>query len=270
MAVIRVTAPNPGFMTGNGTNTYVLKSHQGNCIVVDPGPLIDSHIDAIVAACGGLNKIKIIAVTHMHPDHSPAAMKLKELSQAALYSGYIIDDQFQDKSFIAENVLTHDQLIELDDLRLRCIYTPGHVDNHFCFLLENTQLLMTGDHMMQGSTVVIIPPQGNMNKYLHSLEILKNYAITQLAPGHGEYVNEPIKEIDAIIAHRLQREAKVIDKLSACQHAIGLEELTKLVYDDVEPHLHVMASFSLLAHLQRLQELGVALEKNEQWEYIPA
>lgn len=269
MQVIRVTAPNPGFMTGNGTNTYVLQSSQGNCIVVDPGPLIDAHIEALVTACGGIDNIKVIAVTHMHPDHSPAAMRLKELSQAALYSGYTIDDQFQDKSFIAENILAHDQLIELDELRLRCIYTPGHVDNHFCFLLENKQLLMTGDHMMQGSTVVIIPPQGNMSKYLQSLEILKNYAITQLAPGHGEYINEPIKEIDAIITHRLQREAKVIAKLSTCRQPISLEGLTELVYDDVETHLHVMASFSLLAHLQRLQELGAALEKNKMWEYIP-
>lgn len=268
MQVIRVTAPNPGFMTGNGTNTYVLRSEQGRCIVVDPGPVIASHIEAVIAACGGVDAIKIIAVTHMHPDHSPAAMSLKQLSGAALYSGYVIEDQFQDKSFVAEHIIQHDQVIELDEIKLRCIYTPGHVNNHFCFLLENTQLLMTGDHMMQGSTVVIIPPQGNMNKYLQSLEILKNYAITQLAPGHGEYINEPIKEIDAIITHRLKREAKVVEKLSACQQAIDLEDLTTLVYDDVDKQLHVMASFSLLAHLQRLQELGRAQEENSLWKIV--
>lgn len=269
MQVIRVTAPNPGVMTANGTNTYVLRSERGNCLVVDPGPLIDSHIEAIIAACGGIKALKAIAVTHMHPDHSPAAMRLKQLSDAALYSGYTIDDQFQDKSFVAEHIVEHNQLIEVDEIKLRCIYTPGHVDNHFCFLLENKQLLMTGDHIMQGSTVVIIPPQGNMNKYLHSLELLKSYAITQLAPGHGEYIDQPFAEIDAIIAHRLQREAKVIEKLSNCQQPISLENLTTQVYDDVDKQLHVMASFSLLAHLQRLQELGQAKEENSLWEFIP-
>lgn len=266
--LIRVTAPNPGFMTGNGTNTYIIKSGAGNCVVVDPGPTIEQHVEAIIDACGGEAAIKMIAVTHMHPDHSPAAMLLKQRTEAALYSGFIIEDQFQDSSFVAEHVLEHDQLIELDDIRLRCLYTPGHVDNHFCFLYENEQTLMTGDHMMQGSTVVIIPPQGNMNKYLASLALLKNYAITRLAPGHGDYINEPIKEIDAIIAHRLQREAKVVDKLKQCQEPIGLEQLTQLVYDDVDQQLHVMASFSLLAHLQRLQELGQAEEKESLWRIV--
>jgi|SRR5690554_3832292 len=261
----RITAPNPGFMTGNGTNSYLIKAANGDCIVIDPGPAIDSHIQAIIHCAGGAERIKIIAVTHMHTDHSPAAMPLASLTGAAIYSPFALEDEFQDKSLRSDITLEHDQCITLDNIQLRCIYTPGHVDNHMCFLLENEGVLIAGDHIMQGSTVVIIPPHGNMKKYLASLALLKDYAIKLLAPGHGELIHTPFEEIDGIIAHRLQRERKVIQGLKQLTTA-DLEELTAVVYDDVDKSLHMMASFSLLAHLLKLEEEGVAEQKNNRWK----
>lgn len=261
----RVTAPNPGFMTGNGTNSYLIRAANGDCLVVDPGPAIDEHIQALIDCAGGSHSIKAIAITHMHPDHSPAAMPLAKLTGAKIYSAFSLDDEFQDKTLVSDYIIEHDQIISLDDIRLRCIYTPGHVDNHMCFLLENEQVLITGDHIMQGSTVVIIPPHGNMKKYLASLALLKNYAIKALAPGHGELIHTPLAEIDGIIAHRLKREEKVIRGLRQFKQ-VDLQQLTEVVYDDVDKNLHVMASFSLLAHLLKLEEEGVAEVQQALWK----
>lgn len=260
----QITAPNPGIMTGNGTNAYVIRAANGECMVIDPGPNIESHIDAILAACGGAPNLKAIVLTHMHPDHSPAAMPLQAHSNARIYSAFTLEDEFQDKSFVADMIVSHDQVITLDDLRLRCLYTPGHVDNHMCYLLENDGVVITGDHIMQGSTVVIIPPHGNMKKYIASLALLKNYPIKALAPGHGSVINEPVAEIDGLIAHRLKRENKVRERLARYKE-VSLESLTADVYDDVAPQLHAWAAHSLLAHLIKLQEEGEAVQHNGHW-----
>jgi len=261
----RVTAPNPGFMTGNGTNSYLLRAKSGDCLIIDPGPVIDSHIQALIECAGGSERIKAIALTHMHSDHSPAAMPLAAVTGAKIYSPFSVDDAYQDKTLVSDYIVEHDQVIQLDDIRLRCIYTPGHVDNHMCFLLENEQVLMTGDHIMQGSTVVIIPPHGNMKKYLASLALLKSYAIQILAPGHGELIHTPEAEIDGIIHHRLKREEKVLQGLIQCGGA-NLQRLTEVVYTDVDKSLHLMASFSLLAHLLKLEEEGRAEQINDEWK----
>lgn len=254
-----ITAPNPGFMTGKGTNSYIIRSVNGDCVVIDPGPAIDSHIQALVDFAGDAQKIKMILLTHMHTDHSPAAMPLKQLSGARVYSPFIVEDDFQDKSLHADEVIHHEQVLELNEVRIACLYTPGHVDNHFCFFYENEQVLFTGDHMMQGSTVVILPPHGSMRKYLQSLKLLENYPINVLAPAHGALITTPKKEIAQIIAHRLAREKKVLNALKPLGQ-IDLAALTKIVYDDVDESLHMMASFSLLAHLIKLKEEHIAQE----------
>jgi glyoxylase-like metal-dependent hydrolase (beta-lactamase superfamily II) len=206
-SLYRITAPNPGPMTGNGTNTYLIRSGT-QFAVVDPGPNDQQHIDAIIAAVGGPNNITMILVTHMHPDHSPAAQPLAQLSGASIYGWHTVEDDYQDNTCIPDSIVEHDQVIQLGDQHIRCLYTPGHVDNHVCYLLENEHIVMTGDHMMQGSTVVIIPPHGNMKKYIESLQLLTRYPVKQLAPGHGNMITTPLQEINSIIAHRLAREQK--------------------------------------------------------------
>lgn len=258
-----LTAPNAGPMTGAGTNTYLINKAD-RYVVVDPGPNDDDHLDAILESVGGAGNIAMILVTHMHPDHSPAALPLSRLSGAPVYGWDPIDDEYQDPTCQPDVLVEHNQVIDFNGLRIRCIHTPGHVDNHVCYLLENDQVLMTGDHIMEGSTVVIIPPHGNMKCYIESLQLLNEYPIQALAPGHGELIDNPDEEINGIIQHRLMREAKVVNGLMQLTWGT-LEQLTTVVYDDVDPSLHPIAQLSLLAHLLKLEQDNKAREQDGKW-----
>jgi len=245
----RITAPNPGMMTGAGTNTYLLGEKE--IAVIDPGPVIDSHIDAIVEAAAG--RLKWIFVTHTHPDHSPAAMKLAQATGAKKLGMPIADSRFQDRSFVADTTIEHDYCLQTNEFTLRAIHTPGHVHNHLCYLLEDDGVLMAGDHVMNGSTVVIVPPQGAMKDYIESLQRLMQYAIKVVAPGHGEVITRPAEEFESLVKHRLARESKVLAKLKQLSPAT-LRDLVVEVYDDVSPKLHTLAMQSLEAHLIKLCE----------------
>ncbi|HYI86313.1 MAG TPA: MBL fold metallo-hydrolase, partial [Burkholderiales bacterium] len=201
--VTRLTAPNPGVMTGPGTNTYYV-----NGAVIDPGPAIESHIERILK----LGPIKLIVCTHTHLDHSPAAAAIKAASGAQVLGRPA--PAGQDATFKPDFVVENGQRIELDGgVTLRAIHTPGHASNHVCYLLEQTKMLFTGDHVMQGSTVVINPPDGDMRAYLQSLERLLGEDIAIIAPGHGYLIGAPHKELRRLIAHRLNRERKVVAAL---------------------------------------------------------
>jgi len=238
--VTRVTAPNPGIMTGPGTNSYIV----GGVAVIDPGPAIDSHIEALLKY-----KPKYVLCTHTHLDHSPAAAILKEKTGARLYGRPA--PAGQDATFKPDVVLEHGATIELGEVRLRALHTPGHASNHVCYMLEATRMLFTGDHVMQGSTVVINPPDGNMRVYLQSLERLLGEDIAIIAPGHGYLIGAPKKELKRLIAHRLNRERKVVAALERLGRPT-LEELLPLVYDDVPERVYRAAARSLTAHLDKL------------------
>jgi len=258
-------------MTGSGTNTYVLARDAGNALaadggditLIDPGPAIAEHVDTLLKLFG--NRIKSIVVTHTHSDHSPAAARLVAETGAVVYGATpAADAAYQDETFKADVELQDDQLLEFDGARLRAIHTPGHVSNHYCFLVENDGIVLTGDHLMNGSTVVIIPPAGVMKDYIDSLQKLKNYDIAQFGPGHGDVMDHPVEIIDWTVKHRLTREDKVIEKLTALG-ASTLEQLTPAVYDDVDESLHFMASMSLWAHLIKLETEQRALVENDVW-----
>jgi len=251
--VRRLTAPNPGVMTGPGTNTYLLGNDE--VAVLDPGPLIDSHVEAILAA--GEGKIRWIIATHTHPDHSPAWLPLKEATGAQVIGARPWDDMFQDDTFAPEVEVQHHQLLHAPEFTLRAIHTPGHVGNHYCFFLEEEGMLFTGDHIMSGSTVVIVPPSGDMKAYIDSLELLRDYPLQSLAPGHGKVIDDPEEAVSWLINHRLQREQKVVDCLQQLSQA-SLDELVLVVYDDVDSSIHHMAKLSLTAHLIKLQQEGRA------------
>jgi glyoxylase-like metal-dependent hydrolase (beta-lactamase superfamily II) len=245
--VRRLTAPNPGPMTGPGTNTYLLGKEQ--IAVVDPGPAIDSHIDAILAAVG--DRLCWVFVTHTHGDHSPAAQAIVAATGAELVGNIIENDGFQDTTFIDARPVADGECVATDEFTLRAVHTPGHVSNHVCYLVEADRMLLTGDHVMAGSTVVIIPPAGDMADYIRSLERMLDYDLRHLAPGHGNLIDTPHAEIRHLIAHRLKREQKVIDALAAVGPC-PLSALLPVVYDDVAGHLHEMAAKSLHAHLLKL------------------
>ncbi len=260
--VIRVTAPNAGMMTGPGTNTYLVGTGhaddaQSHWAVIDPGPDDPVHVRAVVAAAPG--PIRWIIVTHTHLDHSPAANALRAETGAPVFGRRPDHFQFQDETFKPDFELEDGQRLELGPATtLRTIHTPGHASNHLCFVLEQEHTLFTGDHVMQGSTVVIAPPDGDMRAYLASLRrLLRNETgeLEWLAPGHGFLMAHPARAIRALVDHRVRREAKVLDVLRA-HGVIELDALLERVYDDVARPLHGMARRTLRAHLNKLAKDG--------------
>ena len=262
--VKKIIAPNPGVFTGGGTNTYLVGRE--DLTLIDPGPNIKEHIDEIIRV--GENKIKRILVTHTHTDHSPAALPISKVLKVPMY-GRLVDGEssWEDETFIPDVILNDADIIKTDEYTLEVIHTPGHASNHLCFLIKELNCLITGDHIMEGSTVVIGPPDGNMADYLESLNKLFKYKIDCLAPGHGNFMYEPKKVIESIIRHRLSREAKVLRRLEDVGD-IDLESLTAIVYDDVPEQLHPIAKFSLEAHLLKLLKEGVIKKDNNNFAKI--
>ena len=262
--VIRVTANNGSVMTGPGTNSYLVGGGPENeWAVIDPGPLGEDHVRAILAAAPG--PIRWIFATHTHTDHSPATVRLKELTGAHVHGLLPAYREWQDATFAPDTLLHGDERIALPGATtLRAIHTPGHASNHLCYLLEEEKTLFTGDHVMQASTVVINPPDGDMAAYVASLRELLGEDLEWLAPGHGFLMAEPKRAIEWIIAHRLKREAKVVAALEAHAPA-SAEALLPNVYDDVPVRMHPMAMRSLTAHLFKLRSDGTAHEVEGRW-----
>jgi glyoxylase-like metal-dependent hydrolase (beta-lactamase superfamily II)/8-oxo-dGTP pyrophosphatase MutT (NUDIX family) len=260
--VTRLIAPNPGLMTGPGTNTYLV-GKEGRLALIDPGPAIDSHIERMLAQTKGA--LRWILCTHTHLDHSPAAAALKAATGAQLLGRPAPEGQ--DATFKPDYVLENGQRVDLGEISLRAIHTPGHASNHLCYLLEETRMLFTGDHVMQGSTVVINPPDGDMRAYLQSLERLLGEDIAIIAPGHGYLIGAPHRELKRLIAHRLNRERKVVAALERLEHP-SIEEMLPLVYDDVPERIHRVAARSLTAHLEKLVAEGAVRVEESRYTLV--
>lgn len=262
--VIRVTAGNGSVMTGPGTNTYLLRGRDNRWTVIDPGPADLAHTEAILAAAPG--PIERIVVTHTHVDHSPGCRALKARTGAPVAGRLAAFPDRQDTEFAPDERLAGGERLDLaPDCTLRVVHTPGHASNHLCFLLEQEKLLFTGDHLMQLSTVVINPPDGDMSAYLGSLRALLDEDLDWLAPGHGFLMAEPRRVIEAVIAHRLRREARVVEALRAAGAPVAAAALLPQVYADVPAHLHPVALRSLTAHLLKLRDDGRAGEDAGRW-----
>jgi glyoxylase-like metal-dependent hydrolase (beta-lactamase superfamily II) len=260
--VWRLTCANAGLMTGPGTNSYFVGEGE-HWALIDPGPAQSRHLFALQSAAPG--PIRHILVTHTHPDHSPGAAALKRLSGAEVLGRLSTHAPGQDPSFVPDRELTDGDRVELGpNTVLRVLHTPGHASNHLCYLLEAEGLLFTGDHIIQGSTVVIDPPDGDMQAYIDSLQRLLREDLTALAPGHGQRIDEPQEALCALLAPRLNREAKVLEALSGQQPAT-LAQLCERAYEDVPPALWALAERSLLAHLLKLEAEGRARRHAQRW-----
>jgi glyoxylase-like metal-dependent hydrolase (beta-lactamase superfamily II) len=252
--VRRIVCRNPSMMTGPGTNTYIVGVDE--IAVIDPGPDDAEHLDAI-AGCGG-DRIRWILLTHTHEDHAPGAAGLKERTGAELLA---FERKLPDGTAV-DSTLRDGDVIEATEYELQAIHTPGHASDHLCFLLPQERTLFTGDHIMQGSTVVIAPPDGDMRAYLSSLERLKQIRprLRAIAPGHGHLIEDPEAVIDDYIAHRLEREQQVLTAVRQAGEAT-IPKLVESIYADIPAELHPVAEYSVWAHLRKLAEDGLVSGK---------
>ena len=256
--VVRLTAPNPGLMTGPGTNTYLLG--RGELAVVDPGPSDEAHTAAIVDTAAALGAIRTVLVTHTHPDHAPGAAALAAATGARVV-GYGPAEGFAPDECAGEGwSLTVPLPTASGALTVRALHTPGHASDHLCWLLEEHALLCTGDHVMHGSTVVIRPPDGDLHQYLASLARLRGAdpPIATLAPGHGRLMERVPEVVNALVAHRLGRHERIASALAQRGDAT-VDELLPEVYGDVTERQLPVARFSLWAHLRALAQEGKAV-----------
>ena len=182
--VRRITAGNSGIFTGPGTNTYLIGNDE--VTVIDPGPALPAHIEAITQTS---SHIKQILLTHTHPDHSPGTKLLQDKIGVPVFALITDSSKDQDTTFTPERILSDGETLTSKDYSIEVIHTPGHASNHLCYLLKQEKLLFTGDHIMDGSTVVISPPDGNMQEYIDSLLKLKNYDLNKIAPGPVSYTH---------------------------------------------------------------------------------
>lgn len=258
----RVLGRNPGMMTGPGTNSYLVG--ETALTAIDPGPVDAEHTQTLLKIAEEQGKsIERIIVTHTHRDHSPGARALHEATGAELLGPRAPDDGLQDDTWRPQTVLEHGDTLDCGGVTLEVIATPGHVGNHLCYLMVDQELLFTGDHLIQGSTVVIAPPSGSMSAYLDSLALLRDYRIRAMAPGHGELIEDPMGAVDHTIAHRLEREKKVYAALDGTPATV--QELVTRVYADVPAFLHGVACLSLEAHLIKLREDGRVTHEQGKW-----
>lgn len=255
VSVQRLLCPNASVMTGPGTNTYLLGSNI--MALVDPGPALPEHTDAIMNVLNG-RTLSHIFTTHSHGDHSPGTAVLKSLTGAEVV-GFAPPAQalYQDTSFRPDRLYCNGEIITCDGFSIQLIHTPGHVSNHVCFLLVEDALLFTGDHILQGTTPVILPPDGDMADYLNSLAQLQALPLQGLAPGHGAIMGEPEQMITTLIRHRQRRELKIINAMTSLGPST-LDQLVVVAYDDVPQHLWPWAKKTMLAHLIKLKHEGRA------------
>jgi glyoxylase-like metal-dependent hydrolase (beta-lactamase superfamily II) len=261
--VRRIVAPNPSVMTGPGTNTYLVG--EAEVAVIDPGPANAGHIENILSESKA--SVRWILATHTHPDHSPGVALLAAQTGADVLGIPAPDGAHQDETFAPTRILSDGDILETDEFRLEAVHTPGHASNHLCYRHAGLNWLFTGDHVIDGSTVVIDPPDGNMKQYIESLERCKALGCDALAPGHGEVIEDPARVIDWIVTHRLEREAKVLAAVVA-NPGLTTRELVPHVYTDVDPKLHGWAERSLLAHVLKLEEDALVESDGDRWSRL--
>ena len=259
--VRRIVAPNPGRMTGPGTNSYHFGWHE--VVVLDPGPAIAPHLAALTEAIGTA-RVTAVAVTHTHLDHSPAALPLARRHGAPLAGRLPRQPDFHDATFVPTVTIEDGDRLSTDAGSLLAVATPGHASNHVCWYHERTRVLYTGDHVLGTVSPVILPPDGDMTEYLDSLARLATLDLAALAPGHGTVLTEPQRVIAALIRHRLGREAQVAAALATLRRAT-LDALLPVVYADVAPGMHDVARHSLEAHLIKLEREGRAARDGSDW-----
>ena len=270
--VRRLLAPNPSPFTFTGTLTHVVG--EGEVAVIDPGPDIPAHVQALLAAIEG-ERVSMILVTHTHRDHSPAARLLAAATGAPIVGcaplrdedagdddGPRADDAF-DRLYAPDRVLADGEAVEGPGWSLEAVATPGHTPNHLCFALPQANALFSGDHVMGWSTTIVSPPEGDMAAYMASLEKLQARDDAVYYPAHGPSIETPRRHVRALILHRRQREAQILGALGKGEGRLAA--MVAAMYSQVDPRLHPAAERSVLAHLIDLEGRGIVVSDGDRW-----
>ncbi|MBC6440766.1 MAG: MBL fold metallo-hydrolase [Rhodospirillales bacterium] len=257
--VRRVVADNPSGFTYHGTGTYIIG--RGEVAVVDAGPAIPRHVDAILAATAG-ETITHQLVTHTHSDHSPAAALIRQATGAETWAfgphgsgraeGEVAVEEGGDRDFRPDHKVRHGDVIEGAGWTVECVFTPGHTSNHMCFCLRDETTLFSGDHVMGWSTTVVSPPDGDMAAYMRSLRVLLERDDTIYLPTHGPAITDPKTHVTALIAHREAREEQIVACLE--DGITTIPEMVERMYAAVDRSLHPAARQSVLAHIIHMVE----------------
>jgi glyoxylase-like metal-dependent hydrolase (beta-lactamase superfamily II) len=250
--VRRVVADNPGLMTGPGTNTYLVGIDE--VAVIDPGPDTAKHVDAIVGAAMR-ERVRWVLLTHTHPDHWPAADKIRKRT-GAVVGAFGKVPKSDDVSLDLDLVLGDGDTVDGTEFRLEVLHTPGHAPNHLCFLLDEERVLFTGDHVLNGTTTVVNPRRGgDMAQYLASLDRLRRIKrVARICPGHGDVIDDPAAKFDEYVAHRKLRERQILGLLKKEPRTI--KRIVDTLYTDTPDGLIEMAQRQVHAHLLKLRAEG--------------
>jgi glyoxylase-like metal-dependent hydrolase (beta-lactamase superfamily II) len=267
--IARVLAHNPSAFTYTGTQSYLIGTSE--VAVIDPGPDLPEHVDALERAIGGRPVVAIMC-THTHRDHSPAAKALAEATGAPIVGcaplaletvGPRADASF-DGDYRPDRVLADGEAVEVDDQGITAVATPGHTSNHLCFAYEGA--LFTGDHVMGWSTTVVVPPDGDMAEYMHSLEKLRQRDDRIYYPAHGAPVSKPQQYVRSLIGHRMQRERQILKLVT--ERPRPIPDIVANAYPGLDPRLTPAAGGSVQAHLVDLERRGLVERAGDLWTAV--
>jgi glyoxylase-like metal-dependent hydrolase (beta-lactamase superfamily II) len=266
--VRRILAPNPSPFTYTGTQTYLIG--EGDVAVIDPGPDLPEHLEALTAALAG-ERVTAILCTHTHRDHSPASRPLSAATGAPIVGcaplsleddGPRADESF-DSAYSPDRILADGERLGGESWAIEAVATPGHTSNHLCFAFGKERALFTGDHVMGWSTSVIAPPDGDMADYMASLERLLARDDLVYYPAHGPAVEDPRGHVRRLIEHRRMRERQILGHVG--RGAGWIPDMVADMYADIDPRLFPAAGRSVLAHLVDLERRGLVRTEGERW-----
>lgn len=264
----RILAPNPSPFTYTGTQTYLIG--EGDVAVIDPGPGLPAHLDALTAALAG-ERVAAILCTHTHRDHSPASRPLAAATGAPIVGcaplsledeGPRADESF-DSAYRPDRILADGERLSGESWAIEAVATPGHTSNHLCFAFDEARALFTGDHVMGWSTSVVAPPDGDMADYRASLERLLARDDLVYYPAHGPAVEDPRGHVRRLIEHRHMRERQILGHVERGSGRIPA--MVADMYADIDPRLFPAAGRSVLAHLVDLERRGLVRSEGERW-----